>query len=85
MRPIRDGEIQFVGDEVRFRGAALRMLERLARKSARNGGHKVSPRQVAEGLVRGMQQGAEIHAELVRATDQVQRVVKKLKEVNRHG
>jgi hypothetical protein len=62
MRPIHEGEIRFVGEEVQFHGAARRLLERIARKS-RLKGHAVSPQQVAEGIV------ATIQADLLRAME----------------
>ena len=79
VRPIQQGEIRFVGDEIQFHGAARRWLKRLARQSSRQG-HTVSASQVAEGLVAGVQKGICMHADLVHAVHRVRRILKKIKE-----
>jgi hypothetical protein len=71
LRLIHDGEIRFVGEEVLFHGAAFRLVKRIARE------HKVSMRQVAEGLVSGMQQGIDVTADLMRALDKLRRLLNK--------
>jgi len=54
-------------------------MERLARESRRPGGRAVSPRQVAELLMSGIQQGAEITYEIMRVTKELRRILDKIK------
>lgn len=80
MRPIRKTEIRLEGDEIQFHGAALRLLKRLARLASRREGHTVSPNQVAEGLVAGIQKPIGLHADLVRALDKIRQILEKLRQ-----
>jgi hypothetical protein len=84
LRPIHEGEIRFVGDEIQFHGAARRLLERLARQFSRREGHTVSADQVAAGLIAGFQKPIGLHADLVRALDKMLWILKKIKEVKPH-
>ena len=82
MRPIHEGEIRFVGEQIQFHGAAQHRLEDLAQQLSQQEGHTISPKQAAKRLIAGMQQAIDIHADMVRALDKMRRILKKLKKVN---
>ena len=80
MRPIHEGEIRFVGDEVQYHGAARRLLERIARKFSRLEGRTVTARQVAERLTASMQKGINMHADLVRVLDRMRQILERFRD-----
>lgn len=79
MRPIRKNEIRFEGDKVQFHGAAQRLLKRLARQFSRREGHTVTPDQVAERLVAGVQKAVGLHADLARMLDKMRKTLQQFR------